>query len=126
MKKELFAVALLLTILGLSLWNTYEIRKLCGQLETCVTQAGGAAQSGDWQTSEDRMARALDLWLSRETYAQTVLRHTDIETLTDDFYELLEHIYTQDPGAVKSAVSLVTEHLQGIAKMESIQLGSIF
>ena len=83
-------------------------------------------REGDWAASLQRVEEALSLWRSREGYTHAVLRHADIETLSDDFYELMEHIGTHDPGAVQSAVRLVTEHLREIVEMESIKLGSIF
>ncbi len=126
MKKEIFAAALLAAILALSLWNTHEIKSICGELADIVEASGRAAGEGDWAASLQRVEEALSLWRSREGYTHAVLRHADIETLSDDFYELMEHIGTHDPGAVQSAVRLVTEHLREIVEMESIKLGSIF
>lgn len=126
MKKELFAAALLAVILALSLWNTDRICKLCGDLTDMVEASGRAASDGDWEESMGLIENALQLLQSNEGYTHTVLRHTDIETLSDDFFELMEHISTRDPGAVRSAVRLVTEHLREIAEMESLKLGSIF
>lgn len=126
MKKELFAAGLLALILTLSILNTWEIGKLCGDLEDLVENSAKSAESGDWSESQRYLEEAVTLWKKRETYTSIVLRHTDIETLTDDFYELTEHIYTQDPAATRAASALVREHLDGIKKMESLNLGSIF
>ncbi len=126
MKKELFAGALLALILALSMMNTWLIGSMCGEISDAVAAAGSRAEQGDWEGSSRALNDAMRIWSEREPYAKIVLRHTDIETLTDDFYELTEHIYTREQGAVKSAVELVTEHLRGIAEMESINFGSIF
>lgn len=126
MKKELFAVALLAAILALSLWNTHEIKGICDELSKLVEASGRAAERGDWEESLRLVEEGMRFWRSREGYTHTVLRHTDIETLSDDFFELMEHISTQDPGAVRSAVRLVTEHLREITEMEGLKLGSIF
>lgn len=126
MKKELFAVVLLAAILALSLWNTHEIKNICGELTSLVESSGHAAESGDWEASRECAEKAIGLWKSREGYTHIVLRHSDIETLSDDFFELMEHISARDSGTVQSAVRLVTEHLRGITDMESLKLGSIF
>ncbi len=126
MKKELFAAGLLAALLALSLINSAVIKGLCDEIDGMVRSSGDAAESGDWDTARKRADSALELWRKREGYTKIVLRHTDIETLTDDFYELTEHIYSKDPGSVKSAVELVGEHLSDIAQMESINFGSIF
>ncbi len=126
MKKDLFAAGLLAVLLTLSLINSAVIKSLCDDIDATVRRSGDAAQTGDWETAQSEVNSALELWRKREGYTKIVLRHTDIETLTDDFYELTEHIYSKDPGSVKSAVELVGEHLSDISQMEAINFGSIF
>lgn len=126
MKKELLALGLLALILTLSMLNTHEIGSLCGDLGNLVERSATAAETGDWEESQRLLTEAMSLWKRHEDYAGIVLRHTDIETLTDDFFELTEHIYTRDSSATRAASSLVREHLDSIRKMESINLGSIF
>ena len=126
MKKELFAVALLALILALSVLNTRAIGSLCGDLEALVRDSASAAEKENWAESQQKLETAIALWQKHEGYTGIVLRHTDIETLTDDFFELTEHIYTRDPAATKAASALVCEHLKSIAKMESFDFGSIF
>ena len=126
MKKELFAAALLVLILALALWNTREIGDLCGEIAELVERSADEASRENWPESQRLFEDALALWQSRESYTGIVLRHTDIETLTDDFYELSEHLRTRDAPAALSAASLVREHLRGIAEIESFALGSIF
>ena len=126
MKKELFAAALLLLILALSLLNTGVIGGLCDEITGLVERSAGAAEQGDWEESQAFLEEAMALWKEREVYTGIVLRHTDIETLTDDFYELTEHIYTHDGPAASAASALVREHLASIRKMEGMNLSSIF
>lgn len=126
MKKELFAVVLLALILGLSVLNTCAIKGLCGDLSDLVERSSNAADAGDWDSSARLLDSAMSLWREREGYTHCVLRHSDIETLTEAFYELSEHISTKDAPAAYSASELVKEHLDSIVKMETINLGSIF
>lgn len=126
MKKELFAVGLLALILALSVLNTRHINKICGDLEGLVERSADAAGAGVWEESQSLLDEAVSLWRRHENYTGIVLRHTDIETLTDDFYELAEHIYTRDSAATRAASLLVREHLRSIRKMESLNWGSIF
>lgn len=126
MKKDLFAAGLLAVILALSMLNTGRINSLCDDLDELVDLSAGAAARGDWEESRQALDKAVSLWKAQEEYTGIVLRHTDIETLTDDLYELAEHIYTRDGAAAKAAASLVREHLKSIKKMESINPGSIF
>lgn len=126
MKKELFALGLLALLLLLSVLNTRHIGRLCGDLESLVERSADAADAGGWEESRRLLEEAMSLWKKYDSYVGIVLRHTDIETLTDDLYELTEHIYTRDSAATKAASRLVREHLESIKKMESINWGSIF
>ncbi len=126
MKKELFAGLLLAVLLALSVWNTASIKSLCGSIGDLVDRSAQAAAREDWEESRALLDRAMELWKSRQGYTGIVLRHTDIETLTGDFYELAEHIYTRDAPAANAASALVREHLASITKMESLNWESIF
>lgn len=126
MSKEFFAAALLAVLLALSIWNTSEIQKICDGIGSLVNGSADAAAEGNWEESRQLLEKAMELWKSRQGYTGVVLRHTDIETLTDDFYELTEHIYTKDAPAARAASALVLEHLDSIRKMESLNMSSIF
>lgn len=126
MKKELFAVGLLVLILALSLLNTVAISRLSSDLTDLVERSAEAAEKDDWEESRRLLDEAMSLWKAHKGYTGIVLRHTDLDTLTDDFYELTEHIYTRDSAAARAAASLVREHLDSIRNMESLNMSSIF
>ncbi|MGM9521272.1 MAG: DUF4363 family protein [Oscillospiraceae bacterium] len=126
MKKEIFAAALLAVILALSLINTHYLSSITTEISGLVEKACAEAESDNWDMSEKYAMRAMDIWHGSDGYTHIVLRHSDIDSMTDDFYELMDHIYEQELGGVKSSSGLVIAHLESMRDMERIRLGSIF
>lgn len=126
MKKELFAAGLLALILAFSILNTAVIDSICEGVTDLIDRSTAAAREGNWEESELLLNDALSLWKKNETYTTIVLRHTDIDTVSDDFYEFTEHVYSQDAPSARAAASLIREHLESVKKMERMCWGSIF
>lgn len=125
MKKELFAVLLLALLLILSLMNTREISALCKNLSGSVERTRILMSDGDFEGAEDVIRDALALWRGRASYTHCVLRHTDLESIDNAMFELLEAVHSHDVTAVVAAEETL-EHLRALRDMESINLGSIF
>ena len=126
MKKELFTVALLISILALSLLNSSKLAKLTDELSAMIEDCGELAYAGKWEECGQHVDNAIRTWAENDTYTHIVLRHNDIDSVTDDIYALREHIYAQDAGETYGSLKLVLEHLESLSSMEKIRLGSIF
>ncbi len=126
MKKEIFALALLILIFAVSMINAWYLGSLADEITVLVEDSAYLASAGQWDQALNQAKAAADLWRSHDPYTHIVLRHSDIEAMTDDFYELLEHISSKDPGAAESSASLVAEHIESISEMERLRPGSIF
>lgn len=126
MKKEVFAVLLLVLILGISLLNSHMLNTLTNDLSDIVKECDTAASAEKWPEARKHIEDALSLWKKNDHYTHVVLRHSDIDSMTNDFYELLEHVYSENSGAVSGIARLVDAHLKSIISMEKIRLGSIF
>jgi len=125
-KSEYFAIALLMSLFSLSLYNGHCIEALTEELSAIVSDAGEQAKEENWDKAEALTHSAIDLWHSKENYTHVILRHSDTEAMEDDFYELLEHILNKEHGGTESAVMLVNDHLESIRNLEKIRLGSVF
>lgn len=126
MKKELFAALLLVLILVLSLMNSSKLTKLTDEISGIIESCDKLAYAGEWEEAAASAETAIKTWESNDSYTHVVLHHTDIDSMTNDLYELLEHVYTKDAGAVSGISELVRTHLNSISSMEKIRLGSIF
>lgn len=126
MKKELFAAALLIILLSLSMINSYYLNKITGNAINIVEKAKAEAENDNWDNAITAVEDVIDYWNSCDTYTHIVLSHNDIDSMTNNFYELLEHIYSQDIGGTMSYAELVKTHLDSIGTFEKVKLGSIF
>ena len=126
MKRELFAAALLSAILALSMINSSKLAHMTEDISQLTTQAVEYAGQEQWQRAELCSRRAMAIWEQNKDYTHVVLRHDSIDSTSEKFYELLEHIYDKDQGGTYTAASLLNEQLNMICQMERIRLGSIF
>ena len=126
MKRELFAAALLASILTLSMVNSAKLAKMTDDISQLTAKAVEYAGQEQWQSAELCSRRAMAVWEQNKDYTHVVLRHDSIDSACEKFYELLEHIYDEDPGGTYTAASLLNEQLTMICQMERIRLGSIF
>ena len=126
MKKELFAASLLAAIFILAIANNHHLETITDSMTLLILEAEQSSSNCEWDKAYDAANNAVNTWLSSSPYIHVVLRHDDIEALTDHMYELLEHIGSKDIGAISSAATLVKAHLHNIQNMDKIHLGSVF
>lgn len=126
MKKELFAGGLLLILFGLSLFNTHCFSSLTEEIQKSVDRASQAAERGDWENAEKEAQLAVSRWNDNDTYTHVILKHSDIDTLEESLYKLLESVSSHQYSASLVHAQLVSEHLQSLRDMERLIIGSIF
>ncbi len=125
MKKELVAaLALLLLCLAVA-FNIYFIKNTTNELCTLVKNSEISFASGDINSAEAELRDALEIWSNFGNYTYVALRHTEIDTVTDSFYELLSEIIDESDQAYGNYEHVLIG-LNRISKMETPSLGSVF
>ena len=125
MKRGLFAAALLALLLGLLLGNIRMLGALLESVESGVCRSSAAFAAGDAQLAASEAEAAMKLWQSEADYAHIVLRQSEIDAVSDAFFELLGEIRAADGEAEHSYLRLLYR-LDSIARMESLRLSSVF
>lgn len=126
MKRVITAAVLLLLLILASVWNIRRVDSLTGELETLLSRSEQAALDGSFAQAEDIANEALTLWLESDSYTHIFIRHSEIDSTSDAFYELLERVSEHDTDGLPSAYAKLVYHLDSIASMEHVSLGSIF
>lgn len=126
MSREKLAALLLLILIALSGWNIYKADTLCHNIGEELDAAGKAAAAMDFDKAAGHMDAALTLWLKAESYTHIFIRHSEIDSCTDTLYEATEAIISEDPGSINAGLAKLRYHLESIASMERISLGSVF
>lgn len=125
MKKEIIAILLLALLFGGALYNIYYMDSLAETLIVSVEDARKSADAGDFNAAETELRGAIDLWMGSDGYTHIFIRHPEIDSATDAFYELLSDVKSGDSKAAVGSFEKVEAHLKSIAGMEHITIGSI-
>ena len=126
MKKELFALLTLGLLLVGSWVNVQYLEKLTDSLSENVAQAQSACSAENYSTAQTHLANALKEWLDADEYTHVFIRHSEIDTTSDAFYEALGAILTEEQGESIAALKKLSYHLDSVLSMETVTLRSVF
>lgn len=124
MKRELVAVSLILIIFALSLVNIRYVESRTDMLTNDVEAAEKLFINGDTDAAISLVKESLDNWLSWEPYTHIMLRHSEVDLVTDAYYELLSKLQSEEE-VPEAAYRRLKEQLRSISAMERITIGSI-
>lgn len=125
MKKEGFALLLLVAVLVGSALNLRYLKGLSGTLSQQVESVSSAAEQGDWETAENLALASMDLWTGTDKYTHIFIRHGEIDAITDDYCTLLGAIRNQDIGVLSTARLMLLNRFASLYEMERFKAGSI-
>ena len=125
MKKELFAGALLLVLIGLCAWNLWYLTRMCTRLDNAVAQAETSYAAGDPARASETLRAAAARWDDAEDYAHCMLPHESTDAVTEGFRRAIRTVEAGDASAAAD-IALLRVRIQGLADGEHITLGNIF
>jgi hypothetical protein len=126
MKKEMIFGGILVCLFVLSLINIHMLDKMTGELTGLLDESLKSAESGDWESAVKKAEEAEALWNKADPYTHIVVRHSEIDTTTDAFYEVLKALYSKNLGMTKGSCKDLNSHISSIVSMEKVTFGSIF
>ncbi|NCC67898.1 MAG: DUF4363 family protein [Clostridia bacterium] len=124
MKKELVAATILVLIAVCGIINISVVIKTTGTLIGEIEQAEKLLFSGDKTGAEKAVGASLEEWLKRDKYSHIMLRHDDVDNVTEAYYELLTGI--QSGAEARALFASLNERLERLAEIEQPKLSSIF
>lgn len=125
MKKELFAGALLLVLIGLCTWNLWHLTRMCTRLDNAVAQAETSYAAGDPARAIETLRAAAARWDDAEDYAHCMLPHESTDAVTEGFRRAIRTVEAGDASAAAD-INLLRVRIQGLADGERITLGNLF
>ena len=127
MKKREFAAAVVLVLLAaVSVWNLKAADDLTEGLMISLERSRECSQALDMRGAEKHLGKALELWLKADGYTHIFIRHSEIDSTSDAFFEMKETLSGGDISASKAAYEKLMYHLESIDSMEHPSFGSIF
>ena len=124
--RELLALLLIILLVAISALNVLAADKLCSNIEAQLLQAEANALKSRWPDAEAAFTLALDAWLNAESYSHVFIRHPEIDSCTELFYDLQEAILSQSGPEIKALFEKLLYRIEGIAQMEKLKLGNVF
>lgn len=124
MKRELAAGALLLLLMAGAWWNIHAVDTLTGDILAGLDISQAAEEQGDHLTAQAALDKALNRWLEADSYTHIFIRHAEIDSTADAFYELQAQLLAGE-GDSSAAFDKLRYHLDSIQRMEHPSLGSI-
>ena len=126
MKKELIAAVLLAVIFAGVMLNIRASEKIVSSLMSEVDAAYAQLKSGDSESAAETLDKAIEHWLTLDGYTHIFIRHSEINSTTEAFFQFRSDIGSGDADAAECSYGLLSETLRSIMTMEQISLGSIF
>lgn len=124
-KRDYIAIGVLAVLLALSVYNLASIDALTGDIGIALSKSQSAAEKLDFKSAREYLNAGLELWLDADEYTHIFLRHPELDSTSDAFYELEEVLLQEDLTACAAAYGKLRYHLNSIDSMEHLSLGSI-
>lgn len=124
-KRDYIAVGVLAFLLALSAYNLASIDKLTNNIGIALSKSQSAAEKLDFKAARKYLNEGLEIWLDADEYTHIFLRHPEIDSTADAFYELEQILLQEDLTACGAAFDKLRYHLNSIDGMEHLSLGSI-
>ena len=124
MKREYIAVLLIAAIFALAMINIHHIESKTLALTDDIELAEKLYVKGDSEGAAADIKKSLNTWLAWDSYSHIMLRHSEVDVITDAYYELLCELEGEDK-VTEAAFGKLKEALASIADKERISLNSI-
>ena len=126
MRKELAAAIILALLLTGVMVNIRVASNIILSLKEDITAAYQSAEKGDFDRAKPQLDAAIEHWMSLDGYTHIFIRHCEINSTTQAYFQLKSDIYAEDMGAVEGSYGLLMATLDSLMTMEQLSLGSIF
>lgn len=126
MKKAIIAGVILTLLFAGAAWNIAHLDRLTGGLEAQLEASRRFCEAGDFACARAELQKAIDTWSGADGYTHIFIRHAEINSTTDAFYDLLSALGAEDAAAAGGAYGKVAAQLKSIDAMEHVTVKSIF
>lgn len=109
-----------------SLYNIHVMDVKIGSLRSEVKSAYSSAQTGDFEKADSQLRSAAEQWLGMDEYTHIFIRHTEIDSATDAFFDMLSDIASKDAESAAGSYRKLDAHLKSLITIEHLSFGSIF
>ena len=125
MKRLWTAAALLIALLGFTLFHSFYLSRFSNELTTILHEAEAKAESGHWEHAQDLTNTAWNKWHSHDAYLHVLLRHSETDEIYIGFREVAEFIQCEEAGEYSAANARLIAQLELLSEAEQLTLKNI-
>ena len=125
MRREVIAIMLLILLLGILLGNIRYLDNLVEDIEEAVSRSSAAWERSNTQLAVSELETAMEWWQSAADYAHIFLRQTEIDAVSDAFFDLSASLHGEEKDSRDDYLRLFY-HLDSLERMDALRLSSIF
>lgn len=122
--KEILALTILALLIIGSVINILFVDSMTDSLMQLVDASEELYVAENYMSASTVLQQSIDRWLSYDAYAHIFLRHQEIDSVTDAYYELLDALGNENPSC-RALYSMLKYHLKSLSDIEHPSLGSI-
>ena len=125
MKRLWISVAILLTMLGATLGNSWYLNRLISDFTQKLTSAHQLADRDDWAAARQITGQVTDHWQKHDFYFHVMLPHRDIDEIHLTFQEIGEYLELEETDQYNATSAKLITQLGLLAEMEQLNLKNI-
>ena len=126
MKKELFAIIALCGLILGSVANLVHLKKLTNNITTHLSYTNMYCYQNDYDSAKEELSKAMNLWKDSEPYNHVFIRQTEVDDLTDLFYDLKVSIAKKESSEAVELIEKSVHKCRMLIDMERLTIESIF
>lgn len=125
MKRLWISAAILLTMLGATLGNSWYLNRLIAEFDRELTRAHQLSVQNDWSAARQITEQVADHWQKHDFYFHVMLPHEDIDDIHLTFQEVEEYLELEEADQYNAASAKLITQLGLLAEMEQLNVKNI-
>lgn len=125
MKKEIFAGCLLILMFSAAILNITYANHISSSIISQIDQTETLGIAGHFTEAAEHLDEALKIWDNNKVYTGIFLRHPEIDSAYDCFYDVQAALLDRDSNTLPALCSKLRYHIECMANMENLKLSSI-
>lgn len=118
MKHLILALVILGLLLAFSAGSVIQVSDIANHTTTLLRQAQEQERAGRSQAARQTLSEAVHYWNSKETFLCIVLRHEQVDTVTETLAKLNAYANSEDQDDFYSTCAELLEELNHLSQME--------
>lgn len=125
MKALYIPTAILVAILGFSLWAGRYVELRTGHWIALLEETDAAAMDEDWQEAEQRLERAYADWDSSQAFFHTIMEHDELDEAESLFAGAFAVCQQQDDADFHLLLAQLMVQLRMLSEMQGISIQNV-